>query len=192
MSVNYLLGGYFAILLVMGLYNLLLFFTQRERSYLYFVGFAFSFFLFHIEYESSALKAFWPDLPDLHNYGLPVFLAINMLSISLFVPVFLRLREQGSEVFRLFGVYSALAIVSVLMLPLMHHKTIVQIQSVLNLLIYVSAFVTGARYWLKGLGYTRFFSLAWAVAIVALTLINLRSREIIPTNQYTFYIYQIA
>ncbi|MFY9180479.1 MAG: sensor histidine kinase, partial [Venatoribacter sp.] len=69
---------------------------------------------------------------------------------------------------------------------------IVQIQSVLNLLIYASAFVIGARYWLKGLGYTRFFSLAWAVAIVALTLINLRSREIIPTNQYTFYIYQIA
>ncbi len=189
---NILRGGYYATMIVMGLYNLFIFFSTRERSYLFYSGFVLSFLLFHMVYEGSAFQFFWPEAPHFNEFALPVFFAINMLILSFFVPNFLGLKVRSPGAFRLFRVYSALALVSVLMLPLLHYHTMVQIHNLLSIVITASALFVGIRIWAQGHAAARFFTIAWAVFITGLILANARSLGLVPTNTFTLYAYQIG
>lgn len=189
---NLLRGGYYATMIVMGLYNLFIFFTTRERSYLYYSSFVLSFLLFHMVYEGSAFQFFWPDMPRLNEFALPVFFALNMLVMSLFVPNFLALKHHSAGAFRLFRVYSAMILVSVLMLPLLHYQTMVQIHNLLSIILTASALVVGIQFWVLGHTAARYFTIAWACFITGMILANGRSLGLIPTNTFTLYAYQIG
>lgn len=189
---NLLRGGYYATMIVMGLYNLFIFFSTRERSYLYYSGFVLSFLLFHMVYEGSAFQFFWPDVPRINEFALPIFFALNMLIMSLFVPNFLALKQHSAGAFRLFRVYSALILVSVLMLPLLHYQAMVQIHNLLSITLTASALMVGIRFWARGHAAARYFTIAWAVLITGLILANSRSLGLIPTNVFTLYAYQIG
>ena len=185
-------GGYYATMIVMGLYNLFIFFSTRERSYLFYSGFVLSFLLFHMVYEGSAFQFFWPELPVLNEFALPVFFAINMLILSFFVPHFLGLKTRSPAAFRLFRVYSALALMSIMMLPLLHYHSMVQIHNLLSIVITASALLVGIRFWWQGHAAARFFTIAWAVFIAGLILANARSLGLVPTNIFTLYAYQFG
>lgn len=185
-------GFYYGILLVMGLYNLFIFFSMRDRSYLYYSGFALSFLLFHMVYEGSAFQYFWPHLPELNRYALPIFFAINMISLTFFVPSFLNLKENNDGLLRLFRGYSALILVSVIMLPLLHYQVLVPLYNSISIVISCTALITGAYFWIKGIASARLFTIAWLAFLIGLVLANARSLGLIPTNNITLYAYQIG
>lgn len=185
-------GFYYGILLVMGLYNLFIFFSMRDRSYLYYSGFALSFLMFHMVYEGSAFQYFWPELPKINNYALPIFFALNMLSLTFFVPSFLNLKENNNSLFRLFRGYSALVLVSVIMLPLLHYQLLVPLYNTLSIVISCTALITGVYFWSKGIASARFFTIAWLAFLIGLVMANARSLGLIPTNNVTLYAYQIG
>lgn len=183
-------GLYYGILLVMALYNLFIFIFIKDRSYLYYSAFALSFLMFHMVYEGSAFQLFWPDLPQINNFALPIFFALNMLALTFFVPNFLNLKENNFGLFRLFRGYSALILVSVTMLPLLHYQLLVPLYNVLSIIVSCTALLVGIYFWIKGISSARFFTIAWAVLIIGLTMANARSLGIIPTNAITLYAYQ--
>lgn len=185
-------GFYYGILLIMGLYNLFIYISVKDRSYLYYSGFALSFLMFHMVYEGSAFQFFWPNLPHINNYALPVFFAINMLALTFFVPSFLNLKENNFSLFRIFRGYSALVLVSVIMLPLLHYELLVPLYNTLSIVISCTALFTGIYFWVKGIAAARFFTIAWLAFIIGLLLANVRSFGLIPTNNITLYAYQIG
>lgn len=185
-------GLYYGILLVMGLYNLFIFISVKDRSYLYYSAFALSFLMFHMVYEGSAFQLFWPNFPQINNYALPIFYALNMLTLTFFVPSFLSLKENNLSLFRLFRGYSALVLVSVTMLPLLHYQVLVPLYTTLSIVISCTALLTGVYFWAKGIGAARFFTLAWLAFLVGLIMANARSLGLIPTNNITLYAYQIG
>lgn len=189
---NVLRGLYYGILLIMGLYNLFIYLPTRSRSYLYYAGFTLSFLLFHMVYEGSAFQYFWPNHPQLNNYALPFFYALNMLWLTFFVPSFLNLREQNSNVFRMFRGYSALIVVSLLTLPLLQYHWVVPFYSGLNILLTFSALFVSLYFWAKGNRSARLFAIAWLAFILGLFLANARSLGLLPTNTVTLFAYQIG
>lgn len=185
-------GVYFGILLIMGLYNLFIFFATRSRSYAYYAAFTLSFLFLHMVYEGSAFQYFWPHFPIINNYALPIAYAVNMLLLTLFVPSFLSLKEQNSNVSRLFRGYSALILVSLPMLPLLSYQWLVPFYSGLNILLTSSALLAGIYFWAKGNRSARLFTIAWLAFIIGLILANARSFGLIPTNDFTLFAYQIG
>lgn len=185
-------GLYYGILLVMGLYNLFIYFSVKDRSYLYYSAFALSFLIFHMVYEGSAFQLFWPNFPQINNFALPIFFALNMLALTFFVPSFLNLKENSFSLFRLFRGYSALVLVSVIMLPLLHYQLLVPVYNVLSIVVSCTALAVGIYFWIKGIATARFFTIAWVVFIIGLTMANARSLGLISTNDITLYAYQIG
>lgn len=185
-------GFYYGVLLIMGLYNLFVFISVKDRSYLYYSGFALSFLMFHMIYEGSAFQLFWPNLPQVNNYALPIAFALNMLTLTFFVPSFLNLKENNLSLFRLFRGYSALVLVSVIMLPLLHYQLLVPLYSTLSIVISCTALAVGIYFWAKGIASARFFTIAWLAFLIGLVMANARSLGLIPTNNVTLYAYQIG
>ena len=189
---NIIRGGYYATMLVMGLYNLFIFFSTRERSYFYYSAVTLTFLLFHMSYEGSAFQFFWPRTPELNHYALPFMFSINLVFLSLFVPNFLRLKKYSRPLYRLFRVYTAMSLMSLVMLPLAPYQLLVPLNNLLSTLLLLSALLTGIRFWMRGHSSARFFTIAWIALIAGLVMANARSLGWIPTNTLTLYSYQIG
>lgn len=189
---NIMRGGYYATMLVMGLYNLFIFFSTRERSYFYYSAFVLSFLLFHMTYEGSAFQFFWPDLPGINNTAFLLAFSLNQLILCFFVPNFLRLKQNSPAAYRLFRVYTAITLVTLLMIPLLPYQIAVPINNLLSMLVTASALIVSIRVWINGETTARFFTIAWAMLIAGLILANARSLGLIPTNTFTLYAYQIG
>jgi|GEM_PF-567643 len=192
LSNNIIRGGYYATMLVMGLYNLFIFFSTRERSYFYYSAVTLTFLMFHMSYEGSGFQFFWPERPQLNHFALPLMFSINMICISLFVPNFLRLKKYSRSTYRLFRVYTAMSVLSLAMLPLVPYQIIVPLNNLLSSLLLISALLVGIRFWLQGQSSARFFTIAWVALIAGLIMANARSLGWIPTNTVTLYAYQIG
>jgi len=189
---NILRGGYYSMMIVMGLYNLFIFFSIRDRSYLFYSAFVASFLLFHMSYEGSAFQYFWPNYPELNNIALPFFFALAQLAMSWFIPSFLRLEKYGPTSFRLFRIFSALAIVFMALALITPYRFSVSTQNLFSSLMAVSALVISTSFWLKGHRGARFFTIAWVMLITGMVVGNLSSLGIVPTNLLTLFGYQFG
>lgn len=189
---NLLRGAYYATMLVMALYNLMIFFTTRERSYLHYSAFVLSILMFHMVYDGSAFQLLWPDTPAINHYTIPIFLTLNILTLSLLVPQFLNLSLHSPTMFRVFRAYSAIAVVSLLMQPLLSYKMLVEVLNLLILVITLTALFTGINFWLRGHISARFFTIAWAALTFGIMLSNARSFGLAPTNTLTLSAYQLG
>lgn len=185
-------GGYYATMVVMGLYNLFIFFLTRERSYLYYTAVTLTFLMFHMTYEGSAFQFFWPDSPSINHYALPLMFLVNSVFLSLFVPNFLQLKQNSHGAYRLFRVFTALSLVLLAMLPLLKYQVILPVTNILSSAMLISALLIGIRFWIRGVASARFFTIAWVALITGLVLANARSLGWVPTNTFTLYAYQIG
>lgn len=189
---NLLRGAYYTTLLVMAFFHLFLFFSSGQKSYLYYSGFVLAILLFHGVYEGAAFQWLWPNWYSINAYSLPVLFAITLLIVSLLVPSFLQLRHHYPAYFRLFRVYSALAIVSLLLLPLMSYQLMLQTYHIMNAVVTGSAIIVSLHCWWMGNKAARYFALAWTVFMAGMVVAHLRSIGLLPSTTSTLYAYQIG
>jgi len=185
-------GGYITMMLVMGLYNLFLYFSTRSRSYLYYASFVLTFMLFHATYAGSAFQFLWPGNPELNLFALPFIFSLNMVALTLFVPKFLNLRTYGKKSFYLFRFYLVICIFFTCISFIAPYQITMKLLNILNMIFTISALVISARFWLLGNVAARFFTIAWLAFIVGLLLATSRSLGLIPLTMLSYNSYQLG
>lgn len=185
-------GGYITMMMVMGLYNLFLFFSTRSLSYLYYSGFVISFMMFHATYAGSAFQFLWPNNPEVNGFALPLIFSINIITLTLFVPKFLNLHIHGKKSFYLFRIYLVSALILLISNAFAPYQTIMKLLNLFMMIISVSALIISARFWLMGIVAARFFTIAWFAFIIGLVLAAARSFGAIPLTPITLNGYQIG
>ncbi len=88
------IGLYGGALLAMLLYNLMLFLSLRDRSYLYYVGYLTAFGMAQMTLSGLTFQHLWPQHPDWGNNVLPVCVSIAGVLLSLFSRDFLSLKTH--------------------------------------------------------------------------------------------------
>jgi signal transduction histidine kinase len=71
-----LLGGFYAFLVALGLYNAFLFVALRDRAYAFYVLYLACFALFAASYEGHAAMYLWPRSPRWAHVAAPTFLSL--------------------------------------------------------------------------------------------------------------------
>lgn len=189
---NLLRGGYFAILLVMGLYNLFIFWTSRDTNYLRYAAFVLSFLLFNMSYDGTGFQWFWPSMPAFNDYALPFFFALNQFFLSLFVVGFLQLKDNSPIAYRFYGVAMIICLVFIAGIAWLPYAFLVIGQNLLSISITAVALLLGIRFWWQGMPAARLFTIAWLVFIIGFMLANARTLGFVPTNTLTLFSYQIG
>jgi diguanylate cyclase (GGDEF)-like protein len=175
-----LLGGYFGVLLVMVLYNLLIFLSYRDRTYLYYIGYVASHALFQAAYLGVAMVYLWPWNPWVANMTLVAGASMAALFSCLFAREFL---QRGRLIPKLKFVLNAGIIISAantcatFFLP----YSVTILVSNINLLLFpavcmLAGFITLMR------GYTpaRFYLMAWSVLLLAVIWLSLGGLGVVP------------
>ncbi|MFL5730554.1 MAG: 7TM diverse intracellular signaling domain-containing protein [Cytophagaceae bacterium] len=90
----YLLGIFYGILIIMAVYNLLIFLSVREASYIYYVVYVLCCGLISLAEDGTGFQYLWPSFPQLNIIVSASSPMLLIVSFSLYSKVFLRLKEH--------------------------------------------------------------------------------------------------
>ena len=80
---QYVMGGYTGIVIFILFFNLLLFVNIRDKSYLYYVFFVFSYGLFQLTQSGYFYEYFTPVFLEKYNHNIPFSIALSLVSFFL-------------------------------------------------------------------------------------------------------------
>jgi two-component system NtrC family sensor kinase len=109
-------GIYFGIMLVMVLYNLFIYFSVNDKSYLYYVVYIIFTFFTQISLQGYSFQYFWPNSPIISQYSLFVFPALVGISGIMFMNVFLDVKYHSILLYKISFILYVPYVVSIVFL----------------------------------------------------------------------------
>jgi signal transduction histidine kinase len=185
-----LTGIYTGILFVMMLYNLFLYFSIREKSYLYYVLYILFIGLTQITLTGYGFKMLWPQFPGFNAIAPTLFSALSGPCGVLFFRNFLNTRERAP----IFDKGLTLVVIAYAFSILLKLIGVEFISYMLTNLAGVSsvviAIVVSAILSYQKYRPAKFFLIAWSIFFLGLSMFVLRNLNILPFNTFTNYTMQ--
>lgn len=185
-------GLYYGAMLVIAIYNFLIFIVVGERSYLYYVAFVLSLPLFIASLSGQAYHYIWPNAVGWNDHSIPLFLALAFGSSALFTRRFLLVREWSSALNIGLSVIAFLAFSTAALSFFLPYRISILMLVPLGLFACVFEMLVGAMSWYKGVNNARFYVIAWLSFLGGGVLLALNKLSILPTNFITEYSVQIG
>jgi len=186
------LGMFYGVLLIMLAYNLFLLYSLREASYLYYVCFLASAFLFFASYDMLAAQYLWPELPVLNLYSVPFFLILTIASITKFSDSFLDAKSQDPKLHQLTMFVLAGWGILFLLLPFVSYHVIINLVAPYGVLCFGMVAVAGFIFWRRGYLPARYFLFAWAGLLIGGSIGLLVRLSVIPSTFLTEQIVRLG
>lgn len=193
-SKNMLIAGiYYGILLIIATYNLFLYMSVRETSYLYYVLYTASLGLSQFTVNGHGYQHLWPEHPWWGNQSVVLFLSLSMVFAGLFTQRFLQ-SEKHSPVLHKVASYFILPcyLVGCVLALTADYSTTVKVLIVLVNIATPIFVLMGVRSWMAGYAPARYFTYGWAVLMFFSILWNFKHLGIVPSNNFTIYSVQIG
>ncbi|RTK98044.1 MAG: GGDEF domain-containing protein, partial [Neisseriaceae bacterium] len=182
-----LLSGIFiGTLLAMLLYNLLLFFSLREKTYLYYVLYIGSFGLAQATLYGYGSEYLWPAHP-LNDLALPLATSLTGVFLGLFSRRFLELGSQWPAAERVINIFIGLFAVTAICTLFLDYQLVIKVAIGASLIGPAALFLIGARLWYGGYRPARYFLVAFAVLLLGFLANGLTSFNLTPDNLLSDY-----
>jgi hypothetical protein len=186
----WLLGIYYGIILIMALYNFFVYFSVKEKTYLYYVLYAFSCAFISFSEDGIGFQFLWPELPYI-NYLIGIFSPVLLLlSFVLYANSFLQIRNRFPKNLNL-----ALGSVVVYVLFIAATKLVGyndKFRVVLMLIPFCLVFLSAVKIYRNGYIPARYFMLGCSFIILSLFVFTLRIFNLVPINAFTIYSFNIG
>ncbi|BBN57573.1 hybrid sensor histidine kinase/response regulator [Pseudomonas chlororaphis subsp. aurantiaca] len=188
----YVLGLIYGVLLGMLVYNLFIYLSVRDTSYLYYILYIASFGLYQVSVNGAAVEYFWPDNPWWANAATPFFIGAAALFGSLFARSFLQTARHSPWVDRLLLVLILCSAVVVALSLMTSYALALRLATALALIFTVVIFVSGIVAWCRGMRVARYFIIAWSAFLVGGIINTLMVLGYLPNMFLTMYSSQIG
>jgi two-component system, NtrC family, sensor kinase len=185
-------GLYIGIILVMAIYNLFVYFTVRDKSYLYYVSYIIFVGLTQAVLQGYGFKYLWPNSTWLVLQSTFLVPVLNGWAAIAFVKHFLNTKETyplGNKILNWIFVFYAICFVLSIMNKFYYAQNLVQLTaSIGSLLTIYIAYKIGKQ----GYRPANYFLVAWTIFLLSVVVFVFRNFNILPYNNLTFYALQIG
>ncbi|MDI2592155.1 7TM diverse intracellular signaling domain-containing protein [Pseudomonas sp. 681] len=188
----YVLGLIYGVLLGMLVYNLFIFLSVRDTSYLYYIFYIASFGLYQLSVNGAAAQYFWPNNPWWTNASTPFFIGCAGLFGSQFARSFLQTARHSRWLDRLLIGLIAFGAVVVGLSLMTSYALALRLATALALLFTVVIFAAGIFAWARGLRVARYFIIAWSAFLLGGVVNTLMVLGYLPNVFLTMYASQIG
>ncbi len=171
----------FGILLVMLLYNLVIFIITRDINYLYYVFTVFSTFFLFASFSGYLFKYLYPTFPIINIFIIKIALVGMVISTGIFIIYFLEIKKYSKWAYSFF----------ILMFILSSFNFLIPddySNHYMNKIIKIHIFgllIVGIYCWIKGSKFARFYVIAWTFYIVGGLMLMFRNDGLLPVNFWT-------
>ena len=188
----YVLGAIYGVLLGMLIYNLFIYLSVRDTSYLYYILYIASFGLYQLSVNGVAVEYFWPNSPWWTNAAVPFLIGSAALFGSLFARSFLHTAQHSRWIDRiLLGLAACGALVMALAL-LTSYAVALRLATGLALVFTVTIFIAAIKAWLCGQRMARYFIIAWSAFLLGGVVNTMMVLGYLPNVFLTMYASQIG
>ncbi|MGE8065495.1 7TM diverse intracellular signaling domain-containing protein [Pseudomonas sp. NPDC089569] len=188
----YVLGLIYGVLLGMLVYNLFIYLSVRDTSYLYYIFYIASFGLYQLSVNGAAVQYFWPDNPWWANAATPFFIGCAGLFGSQFARSFLQTSTHSRWLDRLLLVLAMSGALVVGLSLMTSYALALRLATALALSFTIVIFAAGILAWLRGLRVARYFIIAWSAFLLGGIINTLMVLGYLPNVFLTMYSSQIG
>ena len=187
-TMSLVLGLYFGAVLIMLVYNLILFVYLKDISYFNYV--AFHFFLFILQFSLNGLgfQYLWPDFPDVNRFIIPLSMNLAGIFVITFFMSFIRTRELVPTIHHYLKYYLQFQILLLMIaffIPfrmeavLLSYVALTTILLLLGIAIYIFVRTRSKE--------SKFYLVAWGMFLGGSLLTVLQNNGYIPSTPLTIY-----
>lgn len=181
------LGLYYGIALVMIAYNLVLFLSIRDRSYLYYVAHITAFCGFMLSQQGLAYEFLWPGWPWWAHIANPLLGGISLLVAGQFARAFLDLRDNAPRLDRVVSVIQLLCLVHIVLAPFVPFALAATELASITVVFIITATVSSVVCLRRGFAAARLYLLAFVTLFIGTTAYALKTLGFLPTTFVTNY-----
>jgi len=186
------LGIYSGIILIMFVYNLFVYFSVRDKSYLFYVIYVFFVGLTQLGIKGINLLSFVFDTVETQNGSLIVYSSIAALFGIVFTRDFLHLSLWLPRYDKLFKFLASLFILPIILVIMNQFAVGFIIMQIATIISAILIFITSIRSVAAGIKSARYFLIAWSVLVVGALIFTLKDLGVLPFNTFTSYTLIIA
>lgn len=179
-------------LLIIALYNLLMFIVLKSRDYLYYVANVLSVMFFVLCLHGWGYQYLWPEAVAWNDKSALIFLALILLSSWVFTASFLEVMSISRffATFQIVGVIIVTAVgVFVLYAP---YSLAIQVIIPIAVVSCFWGFTCGIASWVQGNTSARYYILAWSMFLSGGIVLALNKFHYLPLNLLTNFAIQIG
>jgi PAS domain S-box-containing protein len=175
-QMNYtIVGGVIGVLLIMMGFNAFLFFSLRDKSYLYYFLSIGSILMFSLTVKGLALVYLWPNLMEWNQMALPIFAGLMLISLIKFTDVFLLAKKQMPLMHKVFHSYMILVTFFIFLVPFTRYRLIIRLLVIAGILGCLLLLFIGYNSIRKGFQPARYFLVSMGIlAFSGMTLLLVR------------------
>lgn len=181
-------GMFYGIMLVMMLYNGFIWFSTRDRSYLYYCLYLTAFFLMNFSYNGFSFQYLWPESPRWSNWSHTPLIFLYQLLAVLFAMAFLETRSRLPRIHRVLKAFQSALLVTWLLVTAYGNEVIYNAASVYFVFFFTPLVaIVGITAWLSGYRAARFFVLASMTTLLGSLITALTASGFLPYTFATFH-----
>lgn len=181
----YIIGLFFGVMIVMALYNFFVWFSIRDKSYIYYVFYiSFSAF-FYANYIGITYQFLWLWSPKVYNNLLPISLASTVFFMIQFTVSYLHTKETQPILYRILSFLAILLLVDLALPFLLSHRLAMATTILLGVPASPLMLVSGIITLRKGYKPALYYLIAWTMFLLGIISISLVTFGILPKNFIT-------
>lgn len=187
-----MLGFYAGIILVMGIYNIFVFFSVRDKSYILYVIYILTVGLTQVSLQDFTFKYLWPSSPWLALQSPVLLSCISSIAALQFIKEFLRTKDHTPKLHIGVQVFIGLFVVSGLLSMFGIRMAGFQLMQGATALASLYALFVSYRIYKMNYRPAKFFLLAWSILLIGAIVFVLKDIGIMPYNAITASAIQIT
>ena len=174
-------GLYIGIFLIMVFYNLFIYFSIKDKSYLLYVVYIFSFLLFQLNENGFFYKYFLYKSPEIYSIAVKILPIITGVSAIYFIRDFVKAPKYIPKIDRFHIVIIILYLVNLFFAFDEKHNHYAYIGlNIISLTAAIYALLVGIAVITKGFKPAWFFIIAWSILIISIFQFTLSSLGVLP------------
>lgn len=187
---EYFFGAFCGIMVIMAFYNLFIYFSTKENSYLFYILYILTFLLQSLSLRGY-IREYLPSLLYLNNVAPILFTELSLFFGLSFTSSFLQTKENLPSLHKLILSYMSVPFIGVSLAFFTNYSIAIKyatITSFISSFVILFVSITSIR---KKFRPARFFILGWGMLSLGIVIYALRMGGIIPHNFFTNSSYQI-
>lgn len=180
-------GIYFGIILVMFFYNLFIYFSVKDASYLYYVFYIFIVGMVQITFPGYSFEFIWPESLWWSKHGLLLFGSMSGISIMLFTYHFLQIKVIAPRLRYLIYFIIGLYIIPFVVTFFDQYNLAYSLIDMSGAILSFATLFIAIRLVVKGYRPAKFFLVAWVIFLIGVFVFIFRSLGVLPYNDFTNY-----
>ena len=185
-------GLHYGMLLILSIYNALLFFSTRSKSYLYNALYMLSLGIFLFSISGLSFQYLWPNNPGLANTAIPVSEGFVILAIALFSRSFLYTSNSQIRTFQATNIITGFGIIIILLGLFTPYHFAVKAGTLLGMMGIIIVYATGIARMAEGYKPAKSFVIAWSIFLTGALTYALATFGYISGQFIQEYIIRIA